>query len=491
MEHLLEDPGRKGRIDPEWERRARRFTALADAISSSVYAMSPDWTEMWELRGAGFLMDTAEPNPNWLDQYIFPEDQPFVLSAIENAVRNKATFELEHRVRRSDGTAGWTHSRAIPIFDEAGKIAEWFGAATDITPKREAEEARFRLAAVIASADDAIVSKDLNSIVRSWNPGAERLFGYQADEMVGQSIRRIIPEELQDEEDMILAKIRAGERVEHFETTRVRKNGETIEISVTISPILDDAGQVIGASKIARDISEKKRIQRVLIQSEKLSASSRMAAIVAHELNNPLEAVQNLIYLARQSSIGNPEATAYLENAERELQRASHISRQTLGFYRESVRPVAVLFTELLEETFRAYQPKLGNAAITLHKVYECDETLLVNRGELLQVLSNLIANAIDSMKNGGELQVRLSMVSRDGIAGCQVVIQDTGVGIATENLTRVFEPFFTTKGDLGNGIGLWVCRQIVEKHHGSITIESVASGDRTGTSVCVFLPKR
>src|SRR6201999_4493330 len=147
-------------------------------------------------------------------------------------------FELEHRFRRSDGTAGWTYSRAIPILDQTGEITEWFGAATDVTTKCEAEEARFRLAAVIASADDAIVSKDLNSIVRSWNPGAERLFGYQADEMVGQSIRRIIPEELQDEEDMILAKIRAGERVEHFETARVGKNGERVEISVTISPIL-------------------------------------------------------------------------------------------------------------------------------------------------------------------------------------------------------------------------------------------------------------
>ena len=127
MEDFGEEQGRTGRIDPEWERRARRFTALADAISSSVYAMSPDWAEMWELRGAGFLMDTAEPNPNWLDQYIFPEDQPFVLSTIRNAIRNKTTFELEHRVRRSDGTAGWTYSRAIPILDEQARSRNSLG----------------------------------------------------------------------------------------------------------------------------------------------------------------------------------------------------------------------------------------------------------------------------------------------------------------------------------------------------------------------------
>ena len=167
--------------------------------------------------------------------------------------------------------------------------------------EKRSDESRFRLAAIVDSADDAIISKDLNGIVTSWNRGAQQMFGFTAEEMVGQSILRLIPDELQYEEDEILRKLRAGERVDHYETTRRKKNGERIDVSVTISPIRDGAGHVTGASKIARDISDRKKIERMLIQSEKLAATGRMAATIAHEINNPLESVMNLIFLARQT----------------------------------------------------------------------------------------------------------------------------------------------------------------------------------------------
>jgi PAS domain S-box-containing protein len=159
--------------------------------------------------------------------------------------------------------------------------------------------ARFHLAAIIVSADDAIISKDLHGVVTSWNHAACRIFGYSAKEMIGCPILRLIPEALQYEEEGILRKLRAGEQIDHYETTRVRKNGEVLDVSVTISPIKDGAGHVIGASKIVRDISDRKRIERVLIQSEKLAVTGRMAATIAHEINNPLEALMNLIFLAR------------------------------------------------------------------------------------------------------------------------------------------------------------------------------------------------
>ncbi len=146
--------------------------------------------------------------------------------------------------------------------------------------------ARFHLAAIIESADDAIISKTLNGIVISWNQAACRIFGYTAEEMIGQPILRLIPDELRHEEDEILRKLRAGERIDHYETTRTKKNGGSLEVSVTISPIRDESGRVIGASKIVRDVSDRKRIERLLIQSEKLAATGRMAATVAHEINN-------------------------------------------------------------------------------------------------------------------------------------------------------------------------------------------------------------
>ena len=162
--------------------------------------------------------------------------------------------------------------------------------------KLESEgHARFHLAAIIESADDAIISKSLNGIVSSWNGAASRIFGYTSEEMIGRPILRLIPEPLHYEEEAILRKLRAGERIDHYETTRIRKNGELIEVSVTISPIRDAAGHVIGASKIVRDISDRKRMEQVLIQAEKLAVTGRMAAAVAHEINNPLESLMNLI----------------------------------------------------------------------------------------------------------------------------------------------------------------------------------------------------
>lgn len=472
------------------EKKAKRLGALVDAVGNSVYRMSPDWHEMWEMKGAGFLTDTREPRRDWVNHYIFPEDRSHVLATIGEAIRGVAVFDLEHRVRRPDGSEAWAHSRAVPILAPGGEVEEWFGVASDITARRRAEEARGVLAAIVSSADDAIVSKDLNSIVTSWNPAAERLFGYNADEMIGQSIRKIIPPELQDEEGMILTKIRAGERIEHFETTRLRKDGTPIEVSVTISPVRDSSGRVIGASKIARDISEKRTIQRLLIQSEKLAATGRMAATVAHELNNPLEAITNLVYLAATACDGNETATLYLHNAEQELRRASHIVRKTLGYYRDVSNPVETGLAEILEEVIRAYETKLVNADIHIERSYKTEEPIITNPGELIQVISNLVANAIDAMPAGGRLFLGLLREKHGDFDGVRVTVKDTGHGINPEHLQRIFEPFFTTKGSVGNGIGLWISRQIVQKHGGQVIIESINTGDDTGTSVQLLLPR-
>jgi PAS domain S-box-containing protein len=198
---------------------------------------------------------------------------------------------------------------------------------------------RIHLAAIVDSADDAIISKNLQGIVTSWNEGARKIFGYTADEMVGQSILRVIPQRLHYQEDEILGKIRAGQRVDHYETTRQRKNGEAVEVSVTISPIRDASGVVIGASKIARDISDRKRIAILMLQAEKLAATGRMAASIAHEINNPLESLMNIIYLARTYSQNDTKVYQLLLTAEGELERVAHIARQTLGYYKDTGRP--------------------------------------------------------------------------------------------------------------------------------------------------------
>lgn len=242
-----------------WESE-RRLRALVTATSCSTYCMSSDWSEMRELKGAGFLANTTEPNCNWLEEYILPDDQASVMRAVRKAVRSHRMFELEHRVRRADGSIGWTLSRAVPVIDSSGKITEWFGAASDVTDRHEIDQTRYRLAAIVDSAEDAIISNDLNGIVRTWNAGAQRLFGHSATEMIGHSILRIVPPEHHAEEEEILRKVWKAKRVVQYETVRLRKEGEPIDVSISISPIKDQAGRVIGASKIARNISDRKRM---------------------------------------------------------------------------------------------------------------------------------------------------------------------------------------------------------------------------------------
>ncbi|MHB1938736.1 MAG: two-component system sensor histidine kinase NtrB [Acidobacteriaceae bacterium] len=351
------------------------------------------------------------------------------------------------------------------------------------------EDPRLLLAAIIDSSEDAIISKDLNGIITSWNTAAHRMYGYTADEIVGQSIMRLIPEELHSEEDEILRKLRAGERLEHFETTRVAKSGKRIEVSLTISPIKDSSGRVIGISKIARDITARKQMERSLVQSEKLAAAGRMAATVAHEINNPLEAVLNLIFLARGTCARESETHGYLETAEKEIARVSHIARQTLGFYRDTGTPTEVVVDELLKNVLAVYRSKLNSKNIAVHCQLEARRPLKASRGELLQVFSNIIANSIDALEPGGSLAVETRETADAGIAGIQILIRDDGCGIEAEYLSRLFEPFFTTKKRHGTGIGLWVAKQLVEKHGGRIHIASNTEAGNSGTKVFIFFP--
>jgi PAS domain S-box-containing protein len=347
---------------------------------------------------------------------------------------------------------------------------------------------RFFLAAIVESSDDAIISKNLQGIVTSWDEAAHRMFGYTAEEMIGQSILRLIPEELRHEEDMILTKLKSGERIDHYETIRIRKSGERFEISVTISPIRDSKGHIIGASKTARDISERKKIEQVLIQSEKLAATGRMAATIAHEINNPLESVMNLVFLARTSGSIN-KARGYLQTAEKELERVAHIVRQTLGYYRETAGPIQVDLRGLIEDVLTVYQTKLNANRISVDCRFDHHRPIVVNKGELVQVLSNVIANAIDAMPEAGVLHIQIGETTNSQKEGVQIVIRDNGTGIPEEHLSRIFEPFFTTKGTLGTGIGLWVARQLIEKQHGQIAISSCIDPENSGTTLFIFIP--
>ena len=376
-----------------------------------------------------------------------------------------------------------------PIRDASGKVVAASKIAHDISDRRKTEESISRLAAIVDSADDAIIGKNLNGIVTSWNKAAHRMFGYSPEDMIGQPILLLIPKELYYEEEEILRKLRAGERIEHYETRRKKKNGELFQVSVTISPIIDPSGKVIGASKIARDISDKKRVEQLLIQSEKLAATGRMAAAIAHEINNPLESLINVIFLARQHSAPDSRVTQLLITAEQELERVSHIARQTLGYYKDTGSPTNVHFHDLIQNILTVYNSKMMSSDIAVDSRFNDLQKISVSKGEMLQVFSNIIANSIDSMKKGGVLTITTRNEIGGTEEGIEVVIRDTGTGIEQNNLPRVFEPFFTTKGILGTGIGLWVAKQLVTRRGGQISIASSTTPKNSGTTATVFVP--
>ncbi|HKT49095.1 MAG TPA: PAS domain S-box protein, partial [Candidatus Angelobacter sp.] len=246
------------------------------------------------------------------------------------------------------------------------------------------------LAAIVESSDDAIASKDLNGIVTSWNKSAERLFGYKAAEIIGKPITTIIPTELLADEDMILGKIRKGEKIDHFETVRVAKSGERIDVSLSISPVRNEQGRIIGAAKVVRDVTQNKKIERALRTTEKLAAAGRLAATVAHEINNPLEAVHNLVFLARRDVTNSEKVAEYLQMAQRELDRVSHIARQTLGFYRDTSAPTQISMVKTLDDLLFLYEKRLEVRNIRVVKQYKDQGEIRALAGEVRQALSNL-----------------------------------------------------------------------------------------------------
>jgi PAS domain S-box-containing protein len=354
-----------------------------------------------------------------------------------------------------------------------------------------ADTARFLLASIVASCDDAIISKTPDGTITSWNNGAEAIFGYSEEEALGQHISLLaVPG---DEQDMpkIIERVMRGERVDHYETRRRAKSGEVLNISLTVSPIRNDSGEIIGASKIARDVTAHKKTQDALRSSEKLAVMGRMVASIAHEINNPLESVMNLLYLLQGQNL-DPESSKFVTQAQEELSRVAAITAQTLNFYRNAVLPTRIQISKILDETIEFHNLRLWRAHIRVEKKYRPTPPVLCLEGELRQVFMNLIGNAVDAMPQGGRLLVRIRPAADTLTAApmVRITIADTGTGMDRTTLKRLFEPFYTTKGASGTGLGLWVSAEIIRKHAGGIQVRSSQVPGRAGTNFVLRLPQ-
>lgn len=267
-------------------------------------------------------------------------------------------------------------------------------------------------------------------------------------------------------------------------------DGSMSWIRVAAAPIIDAEGKVSGGIAALTEISMEKRAQAALMKSEKLAAVGRLAASISHEINNPLAAVTNLLYLVEQSTRGSP-ASEFAVKAQEELGRVSQIVTQTLRFHRQSSNPQQIGVKDLLEPTLGMYRGRLANGNIRLEFQNRAAEPIVCREGDIRQVLNNLVGNAIDAMRNGGRLVIRTSHAHhpQTGAPGIRVSIADTGHGIPKETMRHIFEPFYTTKGDSGSGLGLWISQEIVVRNKGRLHIRSMNGKGPTGTVATVFLP--
>jgi PAS domain S-box-containing protein len=348
----------------------------------------------------------------------------------------------------------------------------------------------------LRSIGDAVIACDPEGHVVFMNGIAEQMTGWTELESHGLPLQQIFVivnqrtrATVENPVDMVRHSGKVVGLANH--TVLISRDQREFNIDDSAAPILDKDSRMIGIVLVFRDISERYASQLALMRTEKLASAGRLAAAIAHEVNNPLEGLVNLVYLARnQTDIDS--IRRHLLDADRELQRIAHITRQSLGFYREN--SAAMLFRPgvVAKEVFDFYSFRANNAQIALHVDIQTDEQAFGNAGELRQVVSNLLANSLDACAAGNAVCVRVRSgisPSQPELRGVRIVVADSGCGISEENLKRIFEPFFTTKKDTGTGLGLWVSRELMEKHGGRMNVRSRTSGPRSGTVFSLFLP--
>src|SRR5580700_1942101 len=492
--------------------------STADAIlvtdeNVNVTEYNEKYIVMWKIRRelleGGMAREVRE-----LTSQNFADPQGFIARIEEIAASDQESFDL---LELKDGRILERHSKVLTVEGQsAGRVWSF----RDVTERHLAEGASRWLAAIVASSDDAIIGKNLKSIITSWNFGAERIFGYTADEMIGTSIMRLIPPDRREEELEILSRIRRGERFDHFETIRLAKDGRQLNVSITVSPIKDSTGHVVGASKVARDITERKKTEEALKKAaEEAEAANRerlqlldrerqarlqgdranrlkdeFLATLSHELRTPLNAVLGWSKILRLAKLEGEELKQGLDTIERNARVQAQIiddlldmSRIISGKVRLDVQRVdlpAVLNESI--ETLRATAEAKG---VRLQAVVDpFAGPISGDPSRLQQIFWNLLNNAIKFTPKGGKVRVVLERVN----SHVEVSVIDTGEGIAPEFLPYIFDPFqqgdaSTTRRHGGLGLGLAIVKQLVGLHGGDVSAKSGGIGQ--GAAFIVQLP--
>jgi PAS domain S-box-containing protein len=391
---------------------------------------------------------------------------------------------------------------AIRDISDRKRIAEELRRANEELHRRTAEqlgEYRSRLASIIDSSEDAILSKGLDGTITSWNRGAERIYGYAAEEVVGKHISILTPSDRPNEIREILQKIASGESIDHYESVRVTKGGERLDVSISVAPLRNAIGEIVGASAIARDITRQKRAEAQLRQSQKMEAIGRLAGGVAHDFNNILGIINACTEFLRDRIDPAAEPSVYVENIRKALERGTALTKQMLAFSRTTaVQPRLLDLNERLTEISKLLRPLLGDDIEILIVPRLPSAVIEADPGQLDQIVVNLAVNARDAMPRGGKFILETGAVKFDEAFADQhqampagkyvlLAISDTGSGMDGATVSRIFEPFFTTKeAGKGTGLGLATVYGIVKQSAGHILVYSEPGH---GTTFKIYLP--
>ncbi len=481
-----------------------RYRVLSDLNPQALWSAEPSGRVTYANQGfLDYLSLSADELDDWLQRFA-EQDREHVLTAWMHSVDSGEEYSVEARLLRGkDGAARWWHLRALPVRDAAGNILQWLGLASDIHDSRtaaerlhqeqiETERQRAELESVYENTPvglglfDPVAFRYLRV-----NDELARIIGLPKDEILGRTVQEVSGIPAMSE---LFQQVVRGEPVRNFILRNAElkgRSGELRSFNLNYTPVYDVDGRITGISSASLEITQQQRTEAALIQSEKLAAVGRLASSISHEINNPLEAVTNLLFLIASDPDVPAPTHEFVRFAQAELARVSQIATQTLRFHRQAVSPTAVTPAQLIDAVLNLYQGRLANSGIRVQAVYATAATVVCFENDIRQVLNNLIANSIDAMRSGGILLARAhdAVDVPTGRRGIRLSIADTGHGMDERTRQRVFEPFFTTKDLNGTGLGLWISAGIIERHHGRLTVRSSQHPVHHGTVFSLFLP--
>jgi PAS domain S-box-containing protein len=478
-------PGAAAQNGRAGEERELLFNLSRDLLGvAGLDGLLKDVNPAWE-KTLGWSREDLLSTPYM--ELVHPDDRPKTQEQLENLGAGGDMAAYEVRLKRADGSYRWTSWNATPI--PAKRLIVCAG--RDVTDRRRNEEDRARLAAIVESSSDAVVAQTLDGSILSWNSAAEKMYGYSFDEVRGKRAVSLLMPDRPEDKPHILDRVRRGESVETFETVHTRKDGAAVHVSLSVSPIAGQDGSVTGAAMIIRDITAQKKMEKAVLHSERLAAMGQMAAGVAHELKTPMTVILGFVeVLLEQLEAGKAplkDLKDHLETIKQQVTRCTGLANNLLDFSRkEKGADAAFDVNDAVRAALSLVKPMAIDKSVSIAVDLAAEPLELMGRPDMVQqVVINLCLNAVEAMPQGGKLSVATSRQAGKAPAA-RIRVSDTGPGMPAAVQKRIFQPFFTTKGAKGNGLGLWLVKEIASEMGGKV---ECASREGEGTAFTVTLP--